>query len=365
MSKLRTSAFAAAAILLLTHVTVLLFRYGTASASMWGDWIDTAGPLVATVVAWLVSRQSGPFGRRVWRLVALSALLSTIGQALFAYYYDYSHAPLGTLWPSDFLVFFWVVPAMMTLFLSPNDPNSGFRWLRFCDFLQVCTLVLAVELSQIYVPSGWQLSGQSMQVRALYTGLFFFGLLPVSFLVRGLLSINRTARAFYLRMGGYLVVHAVIINFTLWSQAYGHYQQGVWLDTIWTINFCVLIIVPATWNEREEEVEAEPRSHRLQLLAQFSPLLIPAIVFPLVLSIAQEQFFWAVALVLVSFAAASGRLFVVQKQLLTSSQDLEKNLALLQGITEGTTDAVFVKDLQGRYLIINSAGAGFLGKTIE
>ena len=365
MSKLRTSAFAAAAILLLTHVMVLLFQYGTASASMWGDWIDTATPLVATVIAWLVSRQSGPFGRRVWRLVAFSALLSTIGQALFAYYYDYSHAPLGTLWPSDFLVFFWVVPAMMTLFLSPSDPNSGFRWLRFCDFLQVCTLALAVELSQIYVPSSWQLSGQSMQVRALYAGLFFFGLLAVSFLVRGLLGINRTARAFYLRMGGFLVVHAVVVNFTLWSQAHGHYQQGVWLDIIWTISFCVLIILPATWNEREEEVDTEPRSHRLQLLAQFSPLLIPAIVFPLVLSIAQEQFFWAVALVLVSFAAASGRLFVVQRQLLISSQDLERNLALLQGITEGTTDAVFVKDLQGRYLMMNSAGAAFLGKTVE
>jgi len=38
-----------------------------------------------------------------------------------------------------------------------------------------------------------------------------------------------------------------------------------------------------------------------------------------------------------SFAAASGRLFVVQNQLMISSRELEKNLALLQGITEGTT----------------------------
>ena len=43
---------------------------------------------------------------------------------------------------------------------------------------------------------------------------------------------------------------------------------------------------------------------------------------------------------MVSFAAASGRMFVVQNQLLISSRELEKNLALLQGITEGTTDAV-------------------------
>ncbi|MGA2346035.1 MAG: PAS domain S-box protein, partial [Candidatus Sulfotelmatobacter sp.] len=77
------------------------------------------------------------------------------------------------------------------------------------------------------------------------------------------------------------------------------------------------------------------------------------------------QFFWSVLLVMVSFAAAGGRMLVVQNQLLVSSRELEKNLALLQGITEGTTDAVFVKDLQGRYLMMNRAGAGFLGRTVE
>ena len=90
-------------------------------------------------------------------------------------------------------------------------------------------------------------------------------------------------------------------------------------------------------------------------------MLIPAIVFPLVLSIAREQFLWSVVLVMVSFAAAGGRLFLVQNQLLISTRELEKNHALLQGITEGTTDAVFVKDLEGRYLMVNPAGAGFLG----
>jgi two-component system, cell cycle sensor histidine kinase and response regulator CckA len=37
----------------------------------------------------------------------------------------------------------------------------------------------------------------------------------------------------------------------------------------------------------------------------------------------------------------------------------------LLGITEGTTDAVFVKDLQGRYLMINSAGAAFAGRSVD
>jgi PAS domain S-box-containing protein len=48
-----------------------------------------------------------------------------------------------------------------------------------------------------------------------------------------------------------------------------------------------------------------------------------------------------------------------------NSGELQKNLSLLQGITEGTTDAVFVKDLKGRYLMMNSAGARFLGRSVD
>jgi len=365
MFKPRTSAIAAAAILIGIHAGVLVLRYGTETASLWGDWIDTAAPLAGAAICWMVSRQTGPFGRRVWRLVGFSLLLSTIGQALYTDYYDYRHAPLGTLWPSDVLVFFWVVPAMMTLFLSPRDPDRGFRWLRVCDFVQVCTLVLAVELSQIYVPSRWQVAGQAMEVRGMHAGLFFFGLIAFSFLTRGFLSPNRTEKAFFLRMGAFLSVHGIVLNSTLYYQASGHYKQGEWPDLPWTVSYCLLILIAGTWNDPELEPGVETHSPSLQRLAQFSPLLIPAIVFPLVLLIAQEQFLWAVVLVTASFAAGSVRLFVVQNQLLVSSRELQKNLSLLQGITEGTTDAVFVKDLDGRYLMMNTAGARFLGRKVE
>ena len=365
MSKVRTPALVAAALLMLLHGAVLIFRYGSETASLWGDWIDTAAPLAAALVCWMVSRQAGPFGRRVWRLVSFSCFLTTIGQGLYTQYYDYLHEPLGTLWPSDVLVFFWIAPAMMTLFLSARDPGSGYEWLRVCDFAQVCALVLAIELSQIYVPSRWQAAGNAMQVRTLHAGIFFFGLIALSFLVRGLLSSNRIEKTFFMRMGAFLVVHGIVLNTTLYYQASGHYRQGAWPDLSWTLSYTLLIVIAGTWNIQEQPHEFPPRSHGLRLLAEFSPLLIPAIVFPLVLSIAQEQFAWSVGLALVSFAAASGRLFVVQNQLLVSSRELERNLSLLRGITEGTTDAVFVKDLEGRYLMINSAGARFVGRPVE
>jgi len=365
MSKYRTPALAAAATLILLHVGILVFRYGTPAASLWGDWIDTAAPLVAAVIAWLVSRRAGPFGKRVWQLVSLSAFLTTVGQGLFTEYYDYLHAALGTLWPSDVLIFFWIVPILLTLFLTPRDPRSGFEWLRVCDFAQVCTLALGVELSQIDVPSRWLLSGRAMQVRTLYAGIFFFSSIALSFLIRGLLSANRTEKRYYLRMSVFLFVYAIVLNTSLAYQASGHYQQGGWSDFPWTFSYCLLIVIAGTWNEEEEHSTHERFSERLQRLAQFSPALIPAIVFPMALSIAQEQFWRAVALVIVSFAAACGRMFFVQNQLLISSRELNQNLSLLRGITEGTTDAVFVKDLNGRYLMINPAGAEFLGRNVE
>jgi len=58
-------------------------------------------------------------------------------------------------------------------------------------------------------------------------------------------------------------------------------------------------------------------------------------------------------------------MFVVQRQLLIRSRELQHSVSLLRGITEGTTDGVFVKDLQGRYLMINSAGAAFAGRSAD
>jgi PAS domain S-box-containing protein len=47
-----------------------------------------------------------------------------------------------------------------------------------------------------------------------------------------------------------------------------------------------------------------------------------------------------------------------------AERSLQQSYDLVRAVVEGTTDAVFVKDREGRYLMINAAGAGFLGKTV-
>ncbi len=54
----------------------------------------------------------------------------------------------------------------------------------------------------------------------------------------------------------------------------------------------------------------------------------------------------------------------VQERRLVQAR-LEEASTLLRSVTEGTTDVVFVKDREGRYLMINSAGAAYVGKRAE
>ena len=48
-----------------------------------------------------------------------------------------------------------------------------------------------------------------------------------------------------------------------------------------------------------------------------------------------------------------------------AEQARQESHDLLRAVVEGTSDAIFVKDLQGHYLMINTAGACFLGKTVN
>jgi PAS domain S-box-containing protein len=48
-----------------------------------------------------------------------------------------------------------------------------------------------------------------------------------------------------------------------------------------------------------------------------------------------------------------------------ASRRLAETTSLLRGVTEGTPDVVFVKDLDGRYLLMNEAGARYSGRVPE
>lgn len=54
-----------------------------------------------------------------------------------------------------------------------------------------------------------------------------------------------------------------------------------------------------------------------------------------------------------------------RQQLLAATADQRQLTELLQAIVEGTTDAVFVKDRQGKYLLLNEATSRFVGRPMS
>ncbi len=62
------------------------------------------------------------------------------------------------------------------------------------------------------------------------------------------------------------------------------------------------------------------------------------------------------------FALTSLALCVVIEQLKRAREGLDFNRRLLDALVSGTSDAIFVKDRHGRYLLVNAATAGFIGR---
>lgn len=81
----------------------------------------------------------------------------------------------------------------------------------------------------------------------------------------------------------------------------------------------------------------------------------------------QGHIVWALLTVaLVRDREGAPRYFVSQIQDITERKRTEAALReshnLLRGILDGTTDAIYVKDLEGRYMLVNTAAAYFLGR---
>ncbi len=247
---------------MLVHGAVLALRYGTETASLWGDWIDTAAPLHGgrASAGWFRARPgplAGGFG--AW---SLSPACSTaIGQALYTDYYDYLHAPLGTLVAER--------RACLLLGRARHDdavsesagPRQRIRLvarLRFCAGLHACAgcRVVANLRAFALAGSGTGDAGPRAACRNpfLWAGGFeFSGSRPAEF---------QSHRESILPAHGRLPgrprnrsqCHALPIRRP------DTISRGTWPDLSWTLSFCLLIVIAGTWNDREEPVGRESSS---------------------------------------------------------------------------------------------------------
>jgi PAS domain S-box-containing protein len=334
------------------------------------DAVQAVLAAIAAATAWQAGQRGDGFVRMFWRFQASGFVLWTTAEC-GASYYNYLHRPIDQPWPSDLIFFLWMMPAFLSLLLDPHAVSQRIKTTQWLDFAQVGILIVSVHLYVFEVPGHWQIKEFS------YEKLEFLSTCTRDIIVFTCLTwcalrvADLRVRALYGRMAAIVGIYGVSEGIFLYKQVYERLAAVTLWDMLWTFPLTVATMVIATSSpesveKRQEEVDGPVASSQFaQIALKLVPLCFPMAVLLMAAHIAEQQFAIAALAVLLSFTCSSLRIVITEKQRLDSEAALDERKALLRSVFEGTGDAIFVKDKEGRYLMVNRQIANFFGKPIE
>ena len=338
---------------------------------MIGDLLQVGLGAVALGAAWQAAQRSRGFVRTFWRFQACGLALWVLAQSMATVYDAILHKPVDQPWPSDLLYFVWATPVFLSLFLDPEAGTQRIPWTQWLDFAQVGILVVSVYVFAFEVPTHWIVKEFSYEKLALWVSCGRDVFLVTCFAFRMVRSRDAQARSLYGRVAAFLVVYSLAECPYLYLQVYERLRPGTLWDFPWSVALALITVLMFTASSREVE-KREPAAGKRWATSQFAqialkliPLCFPMAVLLMAAHIAEQQFAIAAAAVLSSFACSTARIILSERQQSRSDTALEERNALLKSVFEGTGDAIFVKDLEGRYLIVNQAIGNFFGQPIE
>jgi len=195
--------------------------------------------------------------------------------------------------------------------------------------------------------------------------------LASAFTLRAIMSRQRLARSLYGRMAVFFVLYLAGEIPYLYLQATKSLPSGTPWDLGWTLPFLAITILAATSRPVTEIAAAaeEPHAKKENLgqwgLIHIVPMIFPLVVLLMAAGVAEKQLAVATVMVVASFACSSARIIFSEKQRRQSDIALEEKNGLVKSVFEGTGDAVYIKDLEGRYVIVNPAFARYFEKPVE
>jgi len=338
------------------HVLVILILPLNGTRVFLSDAIQCLIGILAVAASIQASRRSGPFGRTFWNLAAIGFALLTLGLAL-SIYVDSFHGTLGSrAWIVDVFVNAWTAPLVMCLFLDPYAESESWDWRRVFDFAQVAIVfVLLYAYSSV-------VSSVGFAPRRL--ALASDGLIAAGFFLRGFMLPTGSARTLFVRFGYFRTVSALTQLVLLLGVP--EPESGDAFDLIWSITLLIPVIIAADWAGSDKPAPARTsysRSSRF-LTTQLMPLLFPTLIIILASQLVSRRLLIAAAGALLSIALTYGRLLITQRHQERSSEALLQSESLMRSITEGANEVIFLKDLKGRYVMINTPGAAMIGRTV-
>lgn len=337
----------------------------------YSDALQAVLAAIAAGAAWQAGQRGDGFVRMFWRFQASGFALWSLAQCVATIYDDFLHKPIDQPWPSDLIFFLWLMPVFLSLFLDPHAVSQRIKTTQWLDFAQVGILIVSVHLYVFEVPAHWLSPEFSYErLEFLITCTRDFGVFAC--LAWCALRVqDRRVRALYGRMAAVIGIYGLGEGIFLYKQVYERLATASLWDTMWTLPMMLATVVIATSSpesveKRREDVDGPVASSPLaQAALKLVPLCFPMAVLLMAAHIAEQQFAIAAVAVLSSFACSSLRILLTEKQQQRSDAALGERNALLKSVFEGTGDAIFVKDAEGRYLIVNKQIANFYGKPIE
>ncbi|HXH68023.1 MAG TPA: ATP-binding protein [Candidatus Limnocylindrales bacterium] len=340
-------------------------------SAMYSDLLQAALAAIAAGAAWQAGQRGEGFVRKFWRFQASGFALWALAQCLATYYDDILHKSIDQPWPSDLLFFLWMIPVFLSVFLDPRSVSQRIRATKWLDFAQVGILIVSVHLYVFEVPDHWLIKEFSYEKLEFLTTCTRDVVVVACMAWFALRYPDRRVRELYGRMAIVLGIYGLGEGVYLYKQVYERLSVvSVW-DTMWTFPMMLATVLIATSSpesveKRRVEVDGPVAASPLaQITLKLVPLCFPMAVLLMAAHIAEQQLGIAAMAVLSSFACSTMRIAITERQQLKSESALREREALLRSVFEGTGDAIFVKDADGRYLMVNKQIANFFGKPIE
>jgi PAS domain S-box-containing protein len=357
--------------LFLLHAVVLMAASPKSVTPLLSNSIQFTFGLLAAVSAACASRRMNRFGRHFWLLISAGFFVWSAGQLMVTYYDNIRHIPLQEPWPSDVIFFLSMAPAFMTLFIDTERGLEWKNWPWILDLTQVVILTVAAYLLMFSSPAHWKMGGGALARLAWLPDTARDTVLASAFTMRAIMSRQRLARDLYGRMAIFFVLYLSGEIPYLYLQSTRSLPSGTLWDLGWTLPFLVITILATVSGPVTETAAAADEPHaKKEHLGQWGLIHIVPVIFPLVVllmaaGIAEKQLGVATAMVMASFACSGARIIFSERQRRQSDIALEEKNGLVKSVFEGTGDAVYIKDLEGRYIIVNPAFARYFEKPIE
>jgi len=350
------------------HVGVVSTVKLESAVSLWSNLLQLLLGALAVLAMLEARKRSSRFGRRVWLLTALGVAVYTLGQGIYTWYDVTLHATsYSPPWISDPIFFFWMVPLIAAAATDSEEMVKGLDWSSVLDFFLLVVLATAVQLSVYGDPAQWQAHPHEMGFLKWKVRLFRDVLVLACLWGRVLVFDSDQIRALFRRIGLFYLAYALADVTYLYRQASHLTQSGTWLDLLWSVPRVVAVVAALTWDWRKE-IEVCPaalRGKALDVLHYWAPLVVPLAILALSARLFASSPAIGASLMVAAFAIVGVRLRIAQFRQQRAVTRLHSSNNLLQAIIEGTSEAVYLKDAHGRYLLMNPAGARLLGTTPE